>query len=55
MIIVWDVGGQKTLRTYWSNYFDNTDGLVYVIDSAVKNIFFNFNINLNKKQRIGKD
>ena len=34
-IQVWDVGGQKTLRTYWSNYFDNTDGLVYVIDSAV--------------------
>ena len=31
---VWDIGGQKALREYWSNYFANTDALVYVIDSA---------------------
>ncbi|KRX10030.1 P-loop containing nucleoside triphosphate hydrolase [Pseudocohnilembus persalinus] len=31
---VWDVGGQKALREYWSNYYENTDALVYVIDSA---------------------
>ena len=31
---MWDVGGQKALRTYWSNYYDNTDALVFVIDSA---------------------
>ena len=31
---VWDIGGQKVLREYWSNYFSNTDGLVFVIDSA---------------------
>eukprot|EP01006_Ploeotia_vitrea_P056051 TRINITY_DN68058_c6_g1_i1.p1 TRINITY_DN68058_c6_g1~~TRINITY_DN68058_c6_g1_i1.p1 ORF type:complete len:187 (+),score=16.12 TRINITY_DN68058_c6_g1_i1:24-563(+) len=31
---VWDVGGQENLRTYWSNYFANTDLLMYVIDSA---------------------
>jgi GTPase SAR1 family protein len=31
---VWDVGGQKVLRTFWNNYFDNTDALVYVIDSS---------------------
>ncbi|EGR33158.1 hypothetical protein IMG5_060510 [Ichthyophthirius multifiliis] len=31
---VWDVGGQKALRTYWQNYFENTDALVYVIDSS---------------------
>jgi len=31
---VWDVGGQKALREYWANYFDNTDALVYVIDSS---------------------
>jgi ADP-ribosylation factor-like protein 3 len=31
---VWDVGGQKTLRTYWSNYFQGSDALVFVIDSA---------------------
>ncbi|GBF96430.1 ADP-ribosylation factor [Raphidocelis subcapitata] len=31
---VWDVGGQKAIRPYWRNYFDATDGVVYVIDCA---------------------
>ena len=31
---IWDVGGQKTLRSYWRNYFEATDGLVWVVDSA---------------------
>ncbi|GBG29462.1 ADP-ribosylation factor [Hondaea fermentalgiana] len=31
---VWDIGGQKTIRPYWRNYYDNTDALVYVVDSA---------------------
>eukprot|EP00899_Mesostigma_viride_P016410 jgi/Mesvir1/24770/Mv22025-RA.1 len=31
---VWDIGGQKTIRPYWRNYYDSTDGLIYVIDSA---------------------
>ncbi|EER13188.1 ADP-ribosylation factor, putative [Perkinsus marinus ATCC 50983] len=31
---VWDIGGQKTIRPYWSNYFEATDGLVFVVDSA---------------------
>lgn len=31
---VWDVGGQREIRPYWRNYFDNTDALIYVIDSA---------------------
>ncbi len=25
---VWDIGGQKSIRPYWRNYFDQTDGLV---------------------------
>jgi hypothetical protein len=25
-----DVGGQKTLRTYWRNYFERTDTLIWV-------------------------
>lgn len=25
---------QREIRPYWRNYFDNTDALVYVIDSA---------------------
>lgn len=32
----WDVGGQKSLRSYWRNYFECTDGLVWVVDSADK-------------------
>eukprot|EP00965_Chrysotila_dentata_P215325 6188709-Pleurochrysis_carterae.AAC.3 len=31
---VWDVGGQTSLRSYWRNYFEQTDGLVWVVDSA---------------------
>ncbi|KAL8642920.1 MAG: hypothetical protein Q9228_000457 [Teloschistes exilis] len=31
---IWDVGGQKTLRTYWRNYFEKTDALIWVVDSA---------------------
>ncbi|KAF0895362.1 hypothetical protein E2562_012393 [Oryza meyeriana var. granulata] len=30
---IWDVGGQKTIRSYWRNYFKQTDGLVWVVDS----------------------
>jgi len=30
----WDIGGQKSIRSYWRNYFENTDGLIWVIDSA---------------------
>jgi len=32
----WDVGGQKTIRAYWRNYFEQTDGLIWVVDSADK-------------------
>lgn len=31
---VWDVGGQKTIRSYWRNYFEQTDGVIWVVDSA---------------------
>jgi len=31
---VWDIGGQKTIRPYWSNYFESSDVLCYVIDSS---------------------
>lgn len=33
---IWDVGGQKTLRAYWRNYYEKTDGLVWVVDSVDK-------------------
>ncbi|CAM6014885.1 unnamed protein product [Sphagnum compactum] len=31
---VWDVGGQEKLRPLWRHYFNNTDGLIYVVDSC---------------------
>merc|ERR1712031_133200 len=31
---VWDIGGQSTIRPYWKNYFENTDALIYVVDSS---------------------
>lgn len=31
---VWDIGGQRKLRPYWRNYFENTDILIYVVDSS---------------------
>ena len=31
---VWDIGGQKAIRAYWPNYYEGTDGLVYVVDSS---------------------
>ena len=27
---VWDIGGQRKIRPYWRNYFENTDVLVLV-------------------------
>ena len=29
-----DVGGQKTLRSYWKNYFEKTDALIWVVDAT---------------------
>ena len=31
---IWDIGGQKSIRPYWRNYYDNTDSLIFVIDST---------------------
>ena len=33
---IWDVGGQTTIRSYWRNYFESTDGLIWVVDSGDK-------------------
>ncbi|CAI5489664.1 unnamed protein product [Closterium sp. Naga37s-1] len=33
---VWDVGGQEKLRPLWRHYFNNTDALIYVVDSLDK-------------------
>jgi len=36
---VWDIGGQRRIRPYWKNYFEHTDVLIYVIDSADRKRF----------------
>ena len=33
---VWDIGGQDKIRPLWRHYYDNTDAIIYVVDSADK-------------------
>ncbi|XP_007524126.1 ADP-ribosylation factor-like protein 14 [Erinaceus europaeus] len=33
-LTVWDVGGQEKMRALWRWYCENTDGLLYVVDST---------------------
>lgn len=28
---VWDVGGQRNIRPYWTNYLENADALVFLL------------------------
>jgi len=30
---VWDVGGQDKIRPLWRHYFNNTNGIIFVVDS----------------------
>ena len=36
LYILSDVGGQSTIRSYWRNYFEQTDAIVWVVDSSDK-------------------
>jgi len=31
---MWDVGGQSKIRPLWKHYFNNSDALIWVVDSA---------------------
>eukprot|EP01048_Picozoa_sp_COSAG05_P019013 COSAG05_NODE_2891_length_2535_cov_3.156814_4_plen_155_part_01 len=33
---VWDVGGQDKIRPLWRHYYQNTQGLIFVVDSNDK-------------------
>lgn len=33
---VWDIGGQDTLRPLWIHYYQNTDAIIFVVDSHDK-------------------
>ena len=33
-LTVWDIGGQDKIRSLWRHYFDNSDALIFIIDST---------------------
>lgn len=33
---MWDIGGQERIRPLWRHYYQNTDALIFVIDSSDK-------------------
>ena len=39
---VWDVGGQDKIRPLWRHYYQNTQGLIFVVDSNDSSIFDEF-------------
>ncbi|KAI3382717.1 hypothetical protein SNEBB_006911 [Seison nebaliae] len=36
---LWDIGGQRNIRSYWNNYLEHTDILIFVIDSSDRQRF----------------
>ncbi|CCA69505.1 probable ARL1-ADP-ribosylation factor [Serendipita indica DSM 11827] len=35
-LVLWDLGGQSSIRSYWRCYFQHTSAIIYVIDAADK-------------------
>ncbi|CAI4048415.1 hypothetical protein SKDZ_13G2650 [Saccharomyces kudriavzevii ZP591] len=35
MVSLWDIGGQRTLRPFWDNYFDKTQVMIWCIDVSL--------------------
>ena len=36
---IWDIGGQDKIRILWKHYYQNTDGIIFVVDSNDKERF----------------
>ena len=36
---IWDVGGQDKIRMLWKHYYQNSDGIIFVVDSNDKERF----------------
>ena len=36
---IWDVGGQDKIRILWKHYYQNSDGIIFVVDSNDKERF----------------
>ena len=30
---MWDIGGQEKIRPLWRHYYDNVDGVIFILDS----------------------
>jgi len=45
---VWDVGGQDKIRPLWRHYFQNTQGVIFVVDSNDRERVGEANEELNK-------
>ena len=45
---VWDIGGQKSIRPYWRNYYNSTNALIYVIDSSDRRRMEETGVELNQ-------
>ena len=50
---MWDVGGQDKIRTLWRHYYQNTEGLIFVVDSNDSGRFEDAKQELNKM--LGED
>ena len=35
-MMIWDVGGQDKIRPLWKHYFEHTDAVIWIVDSADK-------------------
>ena len=31
---IWDIGGQDNLRKFWKHYYQNAEGVIFVVDSS---------------------
>ena len=45
---VWDIGGQKSIRPYWRNYYNSTNAVIYVIDSSDRRRMEETGVELNQ-------
>lgn len=34
ILLFWDLGGQRDIRTIWSKYYDECHAVVFVVDAA---------------------
>ena len=45
---VWDIGGQDIIRLLWKHYYQNTQGIIFVVDSTDEERFETVKLELNR-------